>query len=518
MPPVSLQSRLMWHHSAHHQWGKARLCFWRLSFNPTYNRERVHDGIEQVLQRHSVTSYLAYEILGHFDVLLRVWLPTSVTADAMDLALYQELLGCDYHSSDFFEVTTVHWHWVWEETDSTGDRRMLAPEGKNLTHPSLSEAELEALDKLVIASGRDDSRLPGELPDDARQLLEAARDQTLVTALNHGQGIKVFAIISRPLGTLSKPARDVMSRRIRDVALGVDPDGNPILEEVSVYSGHGSASHIVAGRVPPTKFYSAVAHLTQQINSLGVHEYKIRVDTYVTSQPGFLMYSEALGLAGTREDVQVDTLLQSEEEPYLEFKASAFASLRSKIDQGAKRYDHDPGLALSIAKTVGGFLNSSQTGYLVIGAVEENAYIQAKGRYRSEDERAEAHRRLRATFKEYRKDLLICGLAPDFELGKRGDWDEWRQRFQQLVRSMIEPNPLPWITIQRYSVNDEEIAVVAVRPNDGGWSYVVYQDKDGTERRRFYVREHHTTREYQGVEGDDYKRGDKLHRGGSRFG
>lgn len=66
--------------------------------------------IETALSRQNITAYVGYEVLGHFDLLLRVWLPTSVQPDDLDQALYNELLGADYLASDFFEARNVAWH------------------------------------------------------------------------------------------------------------------------------------------------------------------------------------------------------------------------------------------------------------------------------------------------------------------------------------------------------------------------------------------------------------------------
>src|SRR5882757_6835579 len=81
------QPAYMLHHDLHMTWGQARLNYWLFSFRPIYERAAIFDRLAAVLHEHGITSYFAYELLGHYDILLRAWVPKSVLTSDLEDAL-----------------------------------------------------------------------------------------------------------------------------------------------------------------------------------------------------------------------------------------------------------------------------------------------------------------------------------------------------------------------------------------------------------------------------------------------
>jgi hypothetical protein len=66
---------------------------------------------------------------------------------------------------------------------------------------------------------------------------------------------------------------------------------------------------------------------------------------------------------------------------------------------------------------------------------------------------------------------------------------------------MIKPVAAPFISIDPYEVGDATLTVISVRPSGASWFFA---NVDGAQR--FFVRELGRTVEYQGTDGDYYRR------------
>jgi hypothetical protein len=128
------KGRVLWHHEIqeHPTLGDAALVFWRLGFRPSYNRQTILHSIEEICEAFQVSSYVAYELLGPHDILLRLWLshpgdisdvhdplldepgkPSRQPQKRIDDITRRLSAHITETTSDYFLVTEVHRHWWW---------------------------------------------------------------------------------------------------------------------------------------------------------------------------------------------------------------------------------------------------------------------------------------------------------------------------------------------------------------------------------------------------------------------
>lgn len=135
-------SKIQWHPSAHAQLGSVQLVFWRLRFNDSYFHEGLMGAIDAICARQGVRSRVIYEVLGHYDLLVRCWLPHGHdrmrteakpwfrAVERMKLDITATFPAYDQHvTCDYFVVETVRRHWWWDVGNDTGrSPPTLAPE------------------------------------------------------------------------------------------------------------------------------------------------------------------------------------------------------------------------------------------------------------------------------------------------------------------------------------------------------------------------------------------------------
>src|ERR1700677_5121555 len=88
---VTLERRLHWHDRAHVAWGKERLYFYRLSFAPIYERDKIEAKLTELFEARRIGSHIIYELYGNWDLLIRVWLPSDVRSEDFYQALKESL-------------------------------------------------------------------------------------------------------------------------------------------------------------------------------------------------------------------------------------------------------------------------------------------------------------------------------------------------------------------------------------------------------------------------------------------
>jgi hypothetical protein len=133
------KKRILWNHEIHEhpRLGDATLVFWRLHFEPSYNKHEILHSVETICEEFDVTSYVIYELLGPHDLLLRLWLrhpdqpfqssPLLVPRRAFIAAKFKslrpspsrlvrmtEMLGETTTDCDYFRVSRIWRHWWWD--------------------------------------------------------------------------------------------------------------------------------------------------------------------------------------------------------------------------------------------------------------------------------------------------------------------------------------------------------------------------------------------------------------------
>src|SRR5436305_333564 len=82
---------LIWNDAVHERVESAHLYFWRLSFGFDYDRDSIFEHLAQFYRKANINSYVAYETLGDYDVLIRMWVPRTYIAEEIENALRDAL-------------------------------------------------------------------------------------------------------------------------------------------------------------------------------------------------------------------------------------------------------------------------------------------------------------------------------------------------------------------------------------------------------------------------------------------
>src|SRR5262245_39032590 len=337
----------------------------------------VVENLEEVMRREGVNAYALYELYGGYDILLRVWLPTT---QKVFEATFHDVFQNNDIVIDEFAVNEVVTHWPWAAED--GSVRRL---GEEVLESRLSNDEIE-----LINSG------PG--------LTEVARYQEsgLIAPSWHSQGIKFIVLVGASRHAMPKAAVN----HLRDslLRIGLDADDDAFAEKV-VYKGLGFGAYLIIGRVRKESFHLIERELIYPINQVVAPEtFGARTTTFTMSTEDFLAFSEKMSVEKEAPRQRTATeWLQQEEGQHLEVKGSAFADLNRWLH--SEKPGTEPPMSDvavdSLMKAIASLLNA-EGGAIVLGALEKKRY--------------EGHRLLEGAPEV--GPYLLLGLQP--ELGNRG--------------------------------------------------------------------------------------------------
>jgi hypothetical protein len=445
-----------WHPTIHEQWAGEHLCFWRMAFSPTYDRERITGALRAAMELHGVTAYTIYELFaGGYDVFLRLWLPTSQAAFEADL--HEALPGYQALAAPFL-VQRIIVHWPWETQPGSLDIR---PVRADALRKPLPESEIARINA-------------GELSKADRERYENAN---LIAPLRRKKGIKFFTVVSANQQPMTRYAAQRLEERIKDALRDAST-----IEEKSLYAGVGFGQYLIMGR---TRDYFAIEReITQPLNdAVDPSIYGARTTTFPVSRQEFLDYSYSLR-AGEEPPAAYSAAeaLDADESQTLEVKASAFVSVERWLrGDGALKAD-DRVVDDGILKAVTGLLNA-EGGTLVLGALERERFDQ-------EPALADLPRR---------GNYIVLGIEQDAD---GHDWDRYARRVRVLLEKRVRPDPNPWVSITRELIEGRTVGLLTIRPPEQ-W-YYHYPASD--QRPRFWARQGNRTVELVGPESDTYRR------------
>lgn len=449
-------THFQWNHRIHEEWGKERLYFWWLGFAPTYNRDVIVAGLDRVMAAHGVRSYGYYQLAGAYDLLLRIWLPTSVTQEAFEKTLGTELVSADFRTCDEFVVSHILLHWIWGETEQPR-----VPENGTLER-RLSDDVIDCINREELT----------------QEEFDTYAGQNIIARFDSKPGIKFFIVIPDPDVSFRKSARSELGKHLREILLAADK-----VKERSLYAGTGFGQFMIAGRVDHADFFEMHEQVTEKINAMGVGLiFGVRTYTYVTSKQEFLGFREALPSSAERPEGErsIESLLDDGESETLEFKGSAFLDLKRWLMTGqTDRSDKvtDEGVLRSIV----GLLNS-RGGKVIVGVLEAPKFPE---------EAAQTKLRQFPAHQEY----ICCGVDLDFATR---DWDWFQDRLHDLVNTRIVPSPRVSVTVQRQPFHGRTLCVISVRPSPRLWFYLKGDPS-------FYIRRGASTVPIPGPDADSYK-------------
>ena len=459
-----------WNHRVHEMWGQERLIFWRLAFSPTYDRDAVLSALRDVMKKNRVSSYVFYELAGVYDLLLRIWLPSSVTQEEFKRSLREHLGSTDLQVCDDFNVTQVVVHWVWD-SEKTGDNCIPPP---SVLNHCLSKQEIADIES-------------GRLTQTQRLEFEK---MNLIAPCDVESGITFITVIPPSIQYRSSRANDRLRDRLKGILLQAQH-----VHEASLYEGLGFGQFLLLGKVPHEHFFKINDEIIEEINNLNVQDFGVRTYTHIGCNPNFLDFQEHLspiGQAGASlgkaPEQTINEVLNAEESESLEFKGSAFVDI--------SRWVHSDESPLSdkitnegVLKAIVGFLNG-KGGKLVIGALEAKRFSDP-----SSAGKLAACPRVGS--------FICCGVDLELELAGAKDWDWFQLRLTDLINTRVIPSPLSFIRIERQEFEGRGLCVVSMHQGKS-WFYL-REDASKPLSLKFYVRQGNGTRELNGPDADLHK-------------
>jgi hypothetical protein len=409
-----------------------------------------------------ILSYAIYELTGEIDLLLRLWIPPSVTQLSFENALKRALSDVHLTHSDNFTVNEIIAHWIWND-NGPGDMRQ--PSERHLKE-GLSDSEIQRVN---------DGRITYEE-------FKWFAERNFLTPYNPSPGIK-FAIRIPHFEGMT-----VLARNHLRIALMEIMRRSRHLKELSLYRGAGFGQFLLIGKVEPSHFENVNSELIHQINELGLGPiFGVRTITHIiVSSPGDSQtLQDRIPLKRELQhgdgEITIDWLFEREEDEALEFKGSAFSNLDRWLEDGGEPTDDKRVTEEGALRAIIGLLNA-KGGRVVIGVLEAKRYKKYV---------PEALRGL-----PRRGEYIVCGVNVDYR-GK--SWDEFALRLQNIIFSSIIPTPKVWVSVKKEVVDGRDVCVVTVRECRSDWFYLKTDPN-------FYVRFGNSTDAMIGPNADEYKR------------
>lgn len=483
-----------------------RLQFWRFSFIPAYNRDRIFAAITSTFTRFNIVSYIAYETLGSFDLLLRLWVPRQYDPEDLALAFEAALRPHSLWANDFMVISSVERHWAWTQTvphatpaqPQDDSLQLLTNDKINELH----EFNTTSLDAQV-------NGYPGPQPPTWAahfETLDLLRPLSL-----ERNGVRLFVTFDHPARAYRRQDKEDALARIdakcRELlqAIATDtPTQGGTTPELTLYSGHGTMSDfLIIARAPSASFHEFLHGLIFGLRDINLDSlYNVRPYTHVIADRTYTRFVER----PLANELPIDAdLIDREESAALEFKSTYLGDLRRYFVTGERAKAEV--LRAATLKAICGMLNSPIGGVVVIGVLQVARELE-----RSRGSRASVLEKIRSDFPllppvaqpdAYDSETkAIVGLEFDYLLDGAAykDFDSFIREIERSLKSVIHPNPLPYISPSKLTVGGRTVAAFSVRPS---LSYWFYADLEGA--RRFYVRELASTREYTGLDAEGYR-------------
>lgn len=451
-------ARYVWHPQLHREIGE-RLYFVRLSFEPVY--PELEQLLAERLETQGVSSYHAYELIGGFDVMLRIWHSGDIRGLIKNLELPE------LRRADFMEVSSIHEHWAQAEAEVEEEPRVAD------VSPSLVE---ELNNEINRTEGRD--------------LSKYVANGFLVPIPIRG-GVKFFVSVTASTGTSAGiQFDDILFDHVNQ---RLESAGD-LLEGRSIYAGHGFARLLLMGRFESKDYFQFVKQVVLALNDNYLRGiFSARTSTAFGARPMPFLGSDVLDPQRLRSVVRegappqddeplVDLggLLEQGESERVEVKASAFLSFDRLVHQGESDWEQ---LRPEFIKAVCGLLNriDMRKGTLIVGAVETDRYRDWLSNY------PEVLPKIGA--------FTLIGLELD---NPSGDPDLYYRRLTDALDAAIQPAPTPYMSFaiekQVPGGDGKELLRIEIRPSG----------KPFYANKRFWVRQGAQVKELADRDRDEY--------------
>ncbi len=460
--------RIYYHHDAHAKWADRHLHFWFLRARSVYERHTFRHELKAVAKELGITSYATYELIGTYDLMIRMYLNAAEIGRFRD-AIKARLEPAQQNS---FRVEEVARHWVWGS----------APEDRGAIYRPTEEVLRARYPRSEVALLNDQENNSEE----RRRLISAYEALHLVREVVPSDGIKVAIALG-----LDNPDDQEFAKVRERLCRWIDRSVCGHYER-SLYvadSGH-KQQFLVMCRIPHRAFSNIRDWLIEPIGEI-VGALTAHTVTYPVVSGDFVCFQERMELPA-EDKPDIATLMQGHEQWQFEVKGSLLAPLDPCLKHG-KPLEEQDSYALKVISEVVGLLNSGG-GTLVIGALEEQHY-QAS-------EKALAHLLQFPRVGPYR----VIGLKDPTYM--RSGWDEWHLKLKNLLESRIEEPPGVLVQAREGELEGQQVAIITVdEPRESQMFYLrkarnelVYYGRVGTaceamygpdaQRHRDNVRQH----------------------------
>lgn len=437
---VTAASRFEWHPLVHVHWARERLSFWRLVF-ANYDRGVVVERLHAALADAGVSSWSMQEVLGDYDVFIRVWDPQrQVDVENVLLDAFPDTLLVVAR----FEV----------------DEMIGAPSPQ--PPPALLEGGVSAREVRTINEGLAD-----------HDLMLRYVDRALIVPRVPTDGAGVVVTLGGPHLAVSRFARDEQAQRLLAI---VD---RSCLQNRALYRGVGFATFLIEGHVAYSDF-GAIGHLLAEIRD-AVRPWQYRVAASIASTAAPIARQEMIPVSpGPAKSESIVELLHQEEGLLLEVKACALRQPPELVRFRESDVAVERPMTQNLIRTITGFLNSSG-GILLLGAIE----------------------RLSHDTDNHMTDLprvgpwIVCGVDHELEHG----WEEFVTRLKEVCRNMIEPDPLRFLHFSKEGVEGRTVCAIEVDLPDEWF----YERSSPRARAKFWVRQGQRTLHLTGVDADSLR-------------
>ncbi|HEX6602043.1 MAG TPA: hypothetical protein VF030_05325 [Solirubrobacterales bacterium] len=466
--------KLQWHPRVHETVGGETLHYWFLSFTSNFEWERLRGELRQVLDEHGVLSYALYELMGDYDIVLRVWLPTG-TGSKFEVSLQERLAMFSLARADRYNVVKVIRHWPFN-AEGAGDIDSLDEEDGLPLNGVVQEVNDRLLEE---APAEGDSTLEGLL---ATHLLGPPLQNN-----DGGSGVKIVTLI-KPVHALPPQQKQALGRRIAEVL-----DQQPLIKQRSLYQLEGwNPAFLLTCQAPQENFFTFREKLIHDLSPM-LEPVGARTNSYSCASRDLVMFQDLITPPEQRNESRisepaVNELLQLEESVTLEVKGSAFAPLDPWLFNGEELAESTRFFHRGVLRAIVAFLNT-EGGSVVIGGLEAPRY-----RDRLPSDRLAEFQLIGA--------YLCCGIRDPSYTERH--WDVYERKLSETITSSVTPDPLDLLNIRKERFEGFDFCVIDVRGAQGkGWHYLDPQ-RDGT-GPQFLVRIGARTVELGGHEADRYK-------------
>jgi hypothetical protein len=471
MAVKSQLQKFQWHPQIHEVAGEESLHYWFLSFASNFEWERLQGVLKQLIDEHGVISYALYELMGDYDMLLRVWLPSG-TAAKFGSSLQERLAVFSLARAERYNVESVIRHWPFAPRGvgaikELSDGEALPPNGRIQEVNELLAQVKPHDDKLLATSLR--KRLIGPPVKN--------RDEE--------PGVKIVTLI-KPVRGLTPDTKRGLGNQVARVL-----DEQRHIRQRSLYQVEGwDAAFLLTCLAPEDKFFAFRESLIRDLSPL-LEATGARTNSYSCASRDLVMFQDRVAAPdhqqnGTLPEPEIPELLSLEESATLEVKGSAFTPLDPWLLNGEGLAESARFFQRGVLRAIVAFLNG-EGGTVVIGALEPGRYEK-----RLHDERLSNFPRIGA--------YLCPGLLdPTFE--EKG-WDAYERKIGESIAKNVSPAP-SGLRIRKERFEGIDFCVIDVpsgRRED--WHYL----ESPKAPSQFLVRQGARIVELNGIEADRYKK------------